>query len=624
MKRLITLTVGILFFFWANQIFSQEEKIGDIGDGSRSKLVHLIKLIDHDSSGVRLDNQPLMPFSTKQTCGPCHDYEKIRHGWHFSAGDSSVASGRPGHPWIYVDQQSSTQIPLSLRQWPGTFTPQQIGMTTLAFLQRFGRQMPGGGIGEDEDARSLDNLFRWMVSGDLEINCLSCHDAEFAYDQAEHAAQTLKENFRWTATASSAFAWVHGSARDMPLNYDIYMGTAPDIPEKVPPQVLYDNSRFNHKNEVFFDLTRKIPDENCYFCHSTKIISTEKTERWHYGGDVHLTSGLHCVDCHRNGLDHHMVRGYEDEDDEADHFSAALSCEGCHMGNEEDSVPYAGKSGAPRPEHPGIPPVHFENMTCTACHSGEWPAPAAKNIKTSAGHALGVHGVNKSDTGLPHIMSPVFIKQSDGKIAPHNLIWPAYWAQMTGDTITPLAMDIVQPVTQALIVNDDTLHTGNWLDLKPEDIVKIIDSLQIATGTKTDLVYISGGYLHRIVEDSLLQKEEHPTAAPYAWPIGHDVRPASQSLGIRSCNDCHSTDSPLYYGRINIDSPLNQQAGLVKQMIEFQDINRVSTWIFSFSFLFRPWLKLIIIISVLIIASVLLLYSFKGLSIITSAVGSKK
>jgi hypothetical protein len=604
---------------------AQEELIGDMSDGSRAIPVHLIELIDHDSSVIRLDDHPLMPFSTKITCGKCHNYSKISTGWHFNAADTALAAGRPGHPWIYVDQNTATQIPLALRNWPGTYKPQEIGISTLRFLERFGRHMPGGGIGDNEQFRSRENLFRWQVSGDLEINCLSCHEAEFAYDRSEYAVQVARQNFRWAATAASAFAWVRGSAKDMPDNYDIYFGVAPDQPQKLPPQVFYDNSRFNYKNEVFFDIVKSIPNENCYFCHSTHIIDSTRTQRWHFDSDVHVGSGMFCVDCHRHGLDHRMVRGYEGEDRElTTNIAATLTCQGCHLGNECDTIPGDGRLGAPKPLHLGIPSVHFEKLACTSCHSGEWPREQVHNVRTSAAHALGMHGVNKSVQALPHISAPVFVKQTDGKIAPHNLIWPSFWAVSMNDSIVPLKLDVIKPITQAYIINDDTLGTGNWLFLEDGIVYEILDSLTANLDSEAEAVFISGGYLFSRGNDSTLLKVTHEVAEPYVWPVAHDVRPAQQSLGIRGCSDCHSTSSPFYFATLNTDSPLKQQIYESKRAIDFQEKNIIAAWVFSFSFLFRPWLKLFIIISCLIIVGVLILYAFKGLAIITQAAAGEE
>ncbi len=113
----------VLILPLSTNLFAQvQPKLGDLSDGSRATPVHLIQLIDEDSSVIRLDEQPLLPFSPKFTCGgKCHDYDKIKHGWHFNSIDSTNQSGRPGTPWIYVDQQTFTQIPLSYRNWPGVY-----------------------------------------------------------------------------------------------------------------------------------------------------------------------------------------------------------------------------------------------------------------------------------------------------------------------------------------------------------------------------------------------------------------------------------------------------------------------------------------------------------------------
>ena len=45
-----------------------------------------------------------------------------------------------------------------------------------------------------------------------------------------------------------------------------------------------------------------------------------------YESDVHLKAGLNCIDCHRNGLDHDMVRGYENDMSD----KACLKCPNCN------------------------------------------------------------------------------------------------------------------------------------------------------------------------------------------------------------------------------------------------------------------------------------------------------
>jgi hypothetical protein len=604
---------------------SQEHKIGDVSDGSRTTPVHLIKLIDQDSSVIWLDESPLMPFSTKYTCGACHNYDKIGTGWHFSAGDSSAGSGRPGQPWIYADPYSATQIPLSLRDWPGTYKPEQLGLNNFSYLATFGRHMPGGGIGDKEKFQSLDMYWRWQVSGEFEINCLSCHDAERAHDQSLHALQILRENFRWAATASSGFASVQGTAKGLPDTYDIYSGAVPGHAEKSPPKVAYQPKRFNKKGEIFFDITRHIPDERCYFCHSTKTIEPGKSERWEFDEDVHLKAGLGCVDCHRHGLDHKMARGYEvQKSPPLSNTVNSLTCRGCHLGiNEDTNAPESGRLGAPKPEHSGIPLIHFEKLSCTTCHSGSWPKDETASIKTSMAHALGLPKANKSDQALPHIISPVFAEGIDGKIAPHNLLWPSYWAEMQGDEIVPLIRGVFLPIAQKVIGYIDSLATGNWPQLADSHMVKVLDSLKVSGLVSNRPVYVGGGKIHFLDDNNKLLQKDHKATAPYIWPLAHDVRPAMQSLGVRGCDDCHSTDSNFYFGKVPIRTPLQMIRVEEQTMNEYLNQNMVAAWIFSFSFLFRPWLKYLIIFSSFLTMAILFLYGFRGLAKVISVVSSE-
>ena len=44
-----------------------------IVDGSRARPVHLIPLYDEHGDDIRPNFDSPMPFSTRQTCGDCHD-----------------------------------------------------------------------------------------------------------------------------------------------------------------------------------------------------------------------------------------------------------------------------------------------------------------------------------------------------------------------------------------------------------------------------------------------------------------------------------------------------------------------------------------------------------------------
>ena len=590
------------------------ENIGDIADGNRSVPVHMIKLYDEFDHVIRLDDRPLFPFSPKQTCKKCHDYETIRRGWHFNAADS-VVPGRKGEPWILVDRFAAMQIPLSYRNWQGTQRPGSIGLTTFGFLKTFGRHIPGGSIGEDEGLQDLNDYMRWQVSGTLDVNCQSCHNGDPGQSPAEYGVQILRQNFRWAATAGSGFATVQGSAGEMPDNFDLYSAVPAEQSGKLPPTVSYNASRFDVAGRVLFTVPRKMPQTQCAFCHSSKVIDPSVSERWQGEEDVHSAAGMICVDCHRNGLDHQILRGYQGESEVTGRPAAAsFTCKGCHLGGDGVLVPAGGTRGAPRPQHLGIPPVHFEKLTCTACHSGPWPASTTHRVKTSRAHSLGIPKADKSDDALPHITTPVFAKQPDGTYAPHNAFWPAFFAFRGVEGLVPVPPDRVRPIVLDVMTKDTTRIMGRWPVMKESEIREILQRLAREDTTAGVPVYVSGGEVLSPGPAEALVRHEDPAAMPYLWPIAHDVRPKARSLGVRGCTDCHSTDAPFHFGFVTIASPYVVVPDSLKRMTEYQDVNRVSAWLFSMSFLFRPGLKGLIIVCFVLIASVVLISALRGLA----------
>ena len=189
-KRLTTIGLACLLVFIAATVCAGAEGklLGDESDGSRAHPTHVIPLYYSNEDGekseekVAPDDDPALPFSTKHTCGGCHSYDVIKKGWHFNAVDPNVDPGRPGQPWILVDPITGTQIPVSYRDWAGTFKPGDVGLTSREFTTRFGIHTPGGGAGE-MTGEDPEDLMREFVSGKLEINCLACHNGSHGQDQ---------------------------------------------------------------------------------------------------------------------------------------------------------------------------------------------------------------------------------------------------------------------------------------------------------------------------------------------------------------------------------------------------------------------------------------------------------
>ena len=154
------------------------------------------------------------------------------------------------------------------------------------------------------------------------------------------------------------------------------------------------------------DITGKPANSRCYVCHTSVHQGTEKHL---VDQDIHLAAGLNCVDCHRNGIDHQITRGHEDAKSTPEEMS--LTCQGCHLG--EGKV--KGRFAVPRPQHKGLPPVHLEKMSCTACHSGAAPEAMAGAVKTARANKLG--SKMGGNAAMPMITSPVIMKQGD-KLVP--------------------------------------------------------------------------------------------------------------------------------------------------------------------------------------------------------------
>lgn len=669
----------ILGFFAIAAETTDEPLLGDESDGSRATPNHLMPLFPENEDGekgtqIKPDDKFPLPFSTRITCGECHNYEEIKQGWHFNVIDSNESPGRPGQPWIYFDSKLCTQIPISYRPWPGTYKPEQIGLSEFQFTRIFGRHMPGGGPGEVE-ATGDDDIGAQMVSGKLEINCLVCHNAHYGQNMGGVTGYSVQvssnRNFRWAATASSDIAEVTGSAAKMDIFYDPFFPD-PDIEDA--PTVKYRKEAFNENNEVLLQIVREVPNDRCYYCHSNlDQKSGEKTEKWTQDEDVHLSAGLKCVDCHRNGLNHNITRGYTEEGIISDNPLVTTStCESCHLPDEKGE-PKAGRLGAPIPKHPGIPSIHFDNLTCTACHSGPWPQDQTGLVKTSRAHRLGTPNVNKEPDTLPHIVSPILAKQQgiiaeyaeEGtvvlvgeKLAPHKALWPNFWGVFDGNNVTPIAISTVDKALGDMFDKLELPYHEGWPELTEEVIADALMALNKSVDGKAS--YISAGKLFNLDDSGQLQQQEHPAAQPYLWPIAHNVRPAAQALGVRYCTDCHATDAPFFFGDVKVDTPLvktqevisdvdvvvdqnavsdpnivpgqdvtaNQDEivyqGIYKKMYEFQDVNPTYTWLFAFSFVFRPWMKLVVFCCCLILAGILLLYALKALGCLSKVLGGEK
>ena len=621
---------------------------------SRSPFVHRIVVLDEDGAAIRPTkpdeppnpNVSTKPMSQEMTCGKCHsDYPVMQQGWHFNFAQADAPHGRPGEPWLLTDVQTRTQLPLSYRGWKGTWHPYDVGINDFNFAKTFGRHHPGGGA-----MQSSDDL-RFKMSGPLENDCLVCHTSDDRYDAAARAAAiATDQNFRHAPTLAAFVGKVQGQASRLRDNFD---PSGPDA--RRAPKINYDPSRFDEQGNVLFNLERRVSNDRCYFCHTNVDVGSSATtaarddagleSRWTHDRDIHLVKGMLCVDCHKNGPDHMMVRGYEGEFEDRARAKTAgatpdptirtLTCVGCHYGTETEP---GGRNAAPKPLHHGLPTLHFDELTCTACHSGPMPKDATTLVQTAMAHKLGLPRHHTADAAAPTIQQPVFIRvnksgepvepeASDGKIAPHRIVFPSFWGRMWDDParpgwqeITPMLPEQVlaagagvesilgeepsekeflpaAPLSEAQIAQvleklaaapppkiapADVITARNAPTTAPAPAAPATAATTAATAPTTspaspapaspaspaarasasgEPVFVTGMNAYKRGADGKVEKFFHVAAAPYAWPLAHDVRPAQQSLGARGCVECHAAGAPIFDGKVAVATVLDTPAG---------------------------------------------------------------
>jgi len=331
------------------------------------------------------------PYSPRQTCGKCHDYDKITQGFHFQQGKNelpdSVMKKRfqwVSHPGNYGGNWCSP-APLYRSLAPkNNKSAKEIDMTSFDFITATcGACHPGGGPLEfDRNGNRYDKFMadstnklvamgtnnfdgdyyksNWVNTGVIEADCQLCHLPEYNYKKRNK--QLEKWNFRWAATQGSGLASIEGSIKD-----------------SVPVIVKYDVTKFDIDGKLSLHLVREVRNETCLNCHA-KPDWKKKGTTYSNRRDVHMNAGLKCVDCHTAGsmASNPLIKGKElhqfgKGDDPSgnvrnDLDNTVRNCEDCHL---------TGYLNAPIAKHNWLPPLHLEEISCQACHINERSVKAA-------------------------------------------------------------------------------------------------------------------------------------------------------------------------------------------------------------------------------------------------------
>ena len=547
---------------------------------------------------------PGKPYSPKQTCGQCHDYDRITQGYHFmqGKGETPTADQKARCLWVSTpgNYGGNWCSPAPLYRY---LSPKKnesaalMDMTSFTFFtSACAACHPGGGAAEfDREGRRYDlwmsdpasgfssggdNNFdgdyyqaRWSETGVLEADCLLCHMPE--YNISERKKQLGAWNFRWAATAGAGFANVTGSVSD-----------------NQPVEAAYDQELFNADGTVEPHIVRGPRNEVCLSCHA-KPGWKKRGANFRPRTDVHLRAGLKCVDCHPAGSsatdpriagreEHQLGKG----DDPGGHVrddldDTCVSCADCHD---------TGRMGAPIAKHRWLPPLHFDEIACQTCHVPQRPVKAAlvqagdvfnpgTKIPTKGKHLWTFYGPDGKcwnhygdlemmgyDDKPTDPFRPVLTRYN-GKIYPVNQIhsaWPGIEVEGETALMQPKMGDVYKmwkahqadptKYPELSKIADDSGDDVPEVN-RPEEIDALVQSVSQAlaeTGypmqgkrvvwVRNDRVYTSGTEFHTL--------DMHPwEASPFAnvHKYSHDVLPANAALGVNGCTDCHHPDSDFFF-----------------------------------------------------------------------------
>jgi nitrate/TMAO reductase-like tetraheme cytochrome c subunit len=351
-------------------------------NGGRTVPVHRFVPVDRDGDKVSVRARMPAAMSQEKTCAQCHDVDKMRGGSHFRSGSTNDAANKVNRePWFLCSTNGTCRT-VSLAD--------RGGLSAWEWTKTFGWAFPGGGLASCPVAMSeaAGNRQRWFVTGALEMNCLACHSQD-DYDVSEWAKQVLRENWSGAAIAAAGFARVDGMNERLDASWDSHIAENPDDHLfKVPENISYEPTKFDDKGRTTFRVG-KPKNENCLACHSAAEAGTSSKDTT---VDVHLQRGMRCIDCHRNGMEHRVE---------------TKSCASCHMD----------KNGAgPKPNHAGIPLVHFKKLSCAVCHSGVTKDGKRAQIRTMRANRIGIYGRAQWATDLPFIEEPFVRKNAEGQV----------------------------------------------------------------------------------------------------------------------------------------------------------------------------------------------------------------
>jgi hypothetical protein len=514
----------------------------------------------------------LQPYSPKQTCGVCHDYNLISKGYHFDM-DWNLADDTfsidSAEPWKISDGMGGGYCTVPFRQLArkSNMFPDAIDLTPFDFAASgpsetaaldqpgCGGCHPGGGLMEkDRNGRRYDirlaedpelaarpdgDYYRsqWDKSGVVEVDCFFCHLE--GYNAKNRNIQLKRLNFKWATVAASGIGQVDGAVKE---------GQA--------PRIVYNKRLFNEDGRIVLAIRRKPAAENCLLCHGSIDLAKRGTT-WDdaENPDVHQLAGLTCIDCHFGNIEHNFAKGDSLKSHVRDDLDNSMrGCEDCHT---------QGYKGAPIPKHYSIRNNHLDKLACTACHIPELNRGAIGAMVMSAGPAVKYPQFKAAQIGAKFKWEPGYVMRqrkndSQAKIYPVNLVDSILFCNEDLDgKYYPLFEKEISEAFIKTFGSSASADAGLLYFQSYDNIAKMLSTLSetLAGDRRFSRIKPSfhmGGQICNLDAQGKLtaQKDTTWVGRKLCFSISHNVLPSQKALGAGGCSDCHSTESHLFNGAI--------------------------------------------------------------------------
>jgi len=512
------------------------------------------------------------PFSTRQTCGLCHDYDAITKAYHFQMGWDVISDDYgidQGEPWSLSNAFMGRWYPFAFRQLAKKHnrSPADIDLTVYDFIgfSSPGADIPpcgachpgGGGLEFDRDGERYDERLaahpeladgfdgdyyssHWDRSGVVEADCLLCHLK--GYNFTDRVDQLTQGNYRWAVVAGSGFGIVSGS-----------------VSQGDSPTVQYETRLFNVDGSITLEMTSPPPDANCMYCHGSSDV-TKRGFSWNdiYNPDVHNQQGIACTACHPADIDHQIAKGNEPEFTAAPAVDNTMKgCPDCHG---------EGYLGAPIPEHPSIRPSHLDKLACEACHIPTLGRAAAAGVDATTGRlVLTYEPSGATKPGDRGVWQPDYERRAENRISPIHSVLAIWWGNRDAKGLVhPLFLSEHEAAWKlfAADVTDDNGDGRKEVNRDPE----IVAGLEAFAKTLADNqrfdhvqpVYIKGESFYELDSSGALVRS--PVAGTpldassrVDFSISHNVAPTHMALGAGGCADCHDSRAHFFKGKRVVD-----------------------------------------------------------------------